>query len=64
MPEADDFDGTEAGADVTARSPSDNPGDSPIEEEPNTTGTLFVMIVFLMALAGLWGIMYLQLLDR
>lgn len=40
------------------------PDPIPEEEEPTTTGTLFVMIVFLMALAGLWGIMYLQLLDR
>lgn len=33
-------------------------------EEPVTTGTLFVMILFLMALAGMWGIMYLILLER
>lgn len=32
--------------------------------EPTTTGTLFIMIVFLMALAGMWGIMYLMLLER
>jgi hypothetical protein len=36
----------------------------PPEEEPNTTGTLFIMIFFLMALAGMWGIMYLTLLNR
>lgn len=34
------------------------------EEEPVTTGTLFILLVFLMALAGLWGIMYLTLLGR
>lgn len=34
------------------------------QEEPNTIGTLFILIVFLMALAGLWGIMYFTLLGR
>ena len=38
--------------------------DLPPEEEPTTTGTLFIMIFFLMALAGMWGIMYLTLLSR
>lgn len=33
-------------------------------QEPVTMGTLFVMLVFLMALAGLWAIMYLILLER
>ena len=33
------------------------------EEEPTTTGTLFIMILFLMALAGMWGLMYLTLLE-
>jgi hypothetical protein len=33
-------------------------------EEPVTTGTLFILLIFLMALAGLWAIMYLTLLDR
>ena len=42
---------------------SDNAG-LPPEEEPTTTGTLFIMILFLMALAGMWGIMYLTLLNR
>ncbi len=36
----------------------------PPDEEPTTTGTLFIMILFLMALAGMWGIMYLTLLNR
>ena len=33
---------------------SDETGHDP-EEEPVTTGTLFIMVLFLMALAGLWG---------
>lgn len=32
--------------------------------EPTTVGTLFIMILFLMSLAGMWGIMYLTLLER
>lgn len=36
----------------------------PPEEEPTTTGTLFIMILFLMAIAGMWGIMYFTLLNR
>lgn len=39
--------------------PETSPGDEPV-----TTGTLFVMILFLMALAGMWGLMYLILLER
>lgn len=42
------------------RSPS---GGVPPGEEPTTTGTLFVMILFLMALAGMWILMYLRLLE-
>jgi hypothetical protein len=38
--------------------------DHTAEEEPVTTGTLFIMILFLMALAGLWLLMYLILLQR
>lgn len=34
------------------------------EEEPTTTGTLFIMVLFLMALVGMWGIMYFTLLSR
>ena len=34
------------------------------EIEPIASGTLFIMIVFLMALAGMWGIMFLHLLER
>jgi hypothetical protein len=36
----------------------------PKEEEPTTTGTMFVMLLFLMALAGMWGLMYMVLLER
>lgn len=34
------------------------------EEEPVTTGTLFIMLLFLMALGGMWFLMYLVLLER
>lgn len=34
------------------------------EEEPTTTGTLFIMILFLMAMGALWGLVYLILLER
>jgi len=33
-------------------------------EEPNTTGTLFIMILFLVALVGMWALVYLILLER
>jgi hypothetical protein len=36
----------------------------PPEEEPVTTGTLFLMILFLVGIAAVWGIMYLRLLER
>jgi hypothetical protein len=41
-----------------------DPSELPPNEEPTTTGTLFIMILFLMALAGMWGIMYFTLLSR
>lgn len=34
------------------------------EEEPNTTGTLFLTIIFLMFIFGFWVMMYLILLER
>ncbi len=40
------------------------PSELPPDEEPTTTGTLFIMILFLMALAGMWGIMYFTMLSR
>lgn len=36
----------------------------PSEDEPRTIGTLFIMILFLMLLAGMWGTVYLILLGR
>lgn len=32
--------------------------------EPDTSGTIFFMLVFLMALGGMWFIMFLELLRR
>jgi hypothetical protein len=34
------------------------------EEQPVVTGTLFLMIVFLMMIAGFWVLMYVMLLNR
>ena len=44
----------------------DEPATSGLEpdEEPVVTGTVFIMMIFLMALAALWGLMYLTLLER
>lgn len=42
-------------------------GDEPVlapEEEPRTTGTLLILMLFMMALAAMWVIMYLTLLER
>lgn len=36
----------------------------PTEEQPTTTGTLFIMVLFLMAMGAMWGLMYLTLLGR
>lgn len=33
-------------------------------QEPTTTGTLFLMLIFLMLIAGFWGMMYVMLLHR
>jgi hypothetical protein len=33
-------------------------------EEPVATGTLFLMIVFLMIVAGIWSMLYITLLSR
>lgn len=43
-----------------------DPGDSELrpEEEPNTTGTLFLTVVLLMIIFGFWALMYLTLLNR
>lgn len=34
------------------------------EDEPRLTGTLVILMLFLMALGALWGLMYLLLLER
>ena len=34
------------------------------DEEPRTTGTLVILMLFLMALGAMWGLMYLTLLER
>ncbi len=36
----------------------------PDDDEPRTTGAVFLMLVFLMALGGMWMLMYLELLQR
>jgi hypothetical protein len=36
----------------------------PPGEEPVATGTLFIMVLFLMMTGALWGIVYLMLLNR
>ena len=57
----------EPGAPVGADASPDQEGGADrtsLDEEPVATGTLFIMLVFLMALAALWVIMYLTLLDR
>lgn len=43
--------------------PEDDPSGLRPEEQPGP-GTLFIMLVFLMALAALWAIMYVNLLER
>lgn len=51
---------TDAGTPPHERGPTELSPD----EEPNTTGTLFIMILFLMAMGGLWAMMYFILLNR
>lgn len=34
------------------------------EHEPAPVGTLFLMMIFLAAIAGMWGLMYWTLLSR
>jgi flagellar biogenesis protein FliO len=34
------------------------------EEEPQATGTLFLVMIILMIIVAVWVIMYLRLLDR
>ena len=44
------------------QTPGRPPGED--ENEPDTSGTIFFMLVFLMALGGMWLIMFLELLRR
>lgn len=44
--------------------PQHTPSDPQQDEDPDASGTLFIMIIFLMALAGMWLIMYFRLLER
>lgn len=41
-----------------------NQAHEPEEELPPPTGTLFLMMLYLAALAGMWGAMYLIMLSR
>ena len=45
---------------------SDDPSATELnpEEEPRTTGTLFLVMIILMIIGAVWIIMYLRLLDR
>ncbi len=35
----------------------------PAADEPEIRGTLFIMLLFMMALVGFWILMYLRLLE-
>lgn len=53
--------------DASGRDESHGPSatdEPPPEQEPTTTGTMFIMLLFLMALAGMWFLMYMVLLER
>lgn len=34
------------------------------DEEPDVRGTVFLMVIFLMLMVGMWVLMYFQLLNR
>jgi hypothetical protein len=34
------------------------------DPEPDVRGTVFLMVLFLMLMVGMWAIMYFQLLSR
>lgn len=57
-------DATDRPASADADADAYAPDPLPPHAEPVVTGTVFIMLLFLMALAGLWGIMYLLLLGR
>lgn len=49
-----------------AEAPPDSPEarpDAGAADEPEVRGTLFIMLLFLMALVGFWVLMYLRLLE-
>lgn len=45
---------------------SSDPGKTELhpDEEPTTTGTLFLVMIILMIIGAVWVILYLRLLDR
>ncbi|MDX1395539.1 MAG: hypothetical protein R3195_14220 [Gemmatimonadota bacterium] len=43
--------------------PADEPR-LPAEEEPKTTGTMVILMLFMMALIALWTLMYRLMLER
>ncbi|HEX6927272.1 MAG TPA: hypothetical protein VF167_17740 [Longimicrobiaceae bacterium] len=45
---------------------SSDPADTELlpEEEPTTTGTLFLVMIILMIIAAIWIILYVRLLER
>ena len=46
------------------RGPQSRLRDDPEPELPPPTGTILVLTVYLVALAGMWGAMYLLMLAR
>ncbi len=51
--------------DSADREPAEAPGGAPeITELPLPTGTLFVMTLYLAALAGMWAVMLWMLINR
>lgn len=47
-----------------AESIDQQPAELAPDEEPTTTGTLFLMLIFLMLIFGFWAMMYMVLLNR
>lgn len=52
---------TEAPPDASETRPA--AGSTDAAEEPEIRGTLFIMLLFMMALVGFWILMYLRLLE-
>jgi len=57
---------TEPAAAGEASAPSETPEETGLkpEEQPVVTGTVFLMLLFLMMIFGFWMLMYLTLLNR